>query len=130
MKVESEEDARQVLADRSGDLPPGHGIVARRVGGTNLWSVNVVDDQGRGYVGSNQLVGPDGRLWRFSSNPQIHDWHIVERVLVRLYNKNAAENVDESSLADRIKQVTVLVEEEVRKVVKDAQSGILGSPSK
>ncbi len=124
----SEEDACRVLADRVHDLPDGDRVVASRVGGTNVWSVGILDDKGRPYLGAAQFVGPDGRLWRFSSNPSIHDLGLVRRVLVGIYDANAADLVDEDVLLQRVHDLTATMSEAVRAVVKDGVAGSLRAP--
>jgi hypothetical protein len=126
--VASEDDARRVLAERVHDLPEGDRIVANRVGGSDVWSVGIRDDKGRPYVGSAQFVGPDGRLWRFSSNPGIHDYELVRRVLVGIYDSNIADFVDETVLFDRLKELTEATGKAVRALVKDAEAGSLRAP--
>lgn len=125
MEVETEQDAIAVVAAASGPLPEGHRILARRVGGSSIWSVNAVDDRGRGYIGVNQLVGPDGRIWRFSSNPAVHDYQIVKSVLYRLYQSGAAGEVDQHAVARRVEAITRAQEAAVQQLADDALAGTL-----
>jgi hypothetical protein len=101
------------------DSLPGTDIDLRaeRLGGTDMWSVAVLDEHGRPEPGSFLIVGPDRRVWSFSSNPSIHDPHLVVAVLAGLYAEHLADQVDANLLEDRA--------EHARGVVKSAAAGEL-----
>ena len=127
--VETEADACAVLVARLGALPQGHEVKASRVGGSHLWNVNAVDEQGRGYVGTRYIVGPDGRLWTFRSNPSIHDPDLADAVLAALYAKGVADRVEDDHLAAFIASRTAQKAEWVHQAVEQATSGGLRSTS-
>jgi hypothetical protein len=129
VRVRSEADAIAVLATSVRDLPPGHRLVATPVAGTEIWHVGMQDDHGRAYAGANMLVGPDGRLWTFSSNPAIHARHLVEQVLATIYSKRLAAEVDEVVLGERIRTLTEEQDQAVRALIKSAQGGELRAPA-
>src|SRR5688500_9696612 len=56
--------------------------------GERLWGVNGTDENGMSYAGSAIFVGPDERLWSFSSNPSIHDYDVAIALLDLAYNEN------------------------------------------
>ncbi len=109
------------------DSLPGTDIDLRaeRLGGTDMWSVAVLDEHGRPEPGSFLIVGPDRRVWSFSSNPSIHDPHLVVAVLAGLYAEHLADQVDANLLEDRIAQLTAERAEHARGVVKSAAAGEL-----
>jgi hypothetical protein len=103
-------------------------VVARRVGSTDIWSVGFIDQDGRQYLGANQYVGPDGIIWRFSSSPEVHDYHLVERVLTVIYQRGLADRVHEEALRDRIRTLTEDQDRAIRQLAEEAVSGALLSP--
>lgn len=127
--METEADACAVLVARLGALPQGHEVRGSRVGGSHLWNVNAVDEHGRGYVGTRYIVGPDGRLWTFSSNPSIHDQDLVDAVLAGLYAKGVADRVEDDHLVAFIASRTAQKAEWVHQAVEQATSGELRSRS-
>lgn len=93
---------------------------AERLGGTDMWSVAVLDEHGRPEAGSFLIVGPDRRVWSFSSNPSIHDPQLVVDVLAGLYREQLAEQVDANLLGARIAQLTVERADQARGVLTAA----------
>jgi hypothetical protein len=119
-------EAVRVLASATGTAE--RSIRAARIGGTELWSVGQLDEQGRPLAGAMSIVGPDGRLWTFSSNPSIHDPNLVVGALARLYDSDATQLVELDRLADRIRHLTDERQTQLRAIVRDAQAGELRTP--
>jgi hypothetical protein len=70
--------------------------------GDGLWYVNAVDSEGRPWAGSSVIVGPDGQVWSFSSNPAIPDPAVVDEAVAGIYQRGVAGFVEPALLADRI----------------------------
>lgn len=99
---------------------------ATAVEGTDLWSVGVFErDDHLPMPGAWFLVGPDARVWTFSSNPGIHHPALVVSAVARLYGAGAVDHVEPAPLAARLQSLTQLVEAEVRNLVSDAAGGDL-----
>lgn len=124
----TEEDAIRVLAEywepRSGPLPEGDRFVALP-GDDGFWRVNALDAAGRPYAGSNLIVGPDRRLWVFSSNPGIHDFGLVDRTLSALYSEGLQSVVDPDLLAEALQVMTAQRREAERGLIEQAKAGEL-----
>lgn len=125
MAITAEEATEAYREFRPFDLPAGHRHVARAVGGSTLWSVATVDEHGRAYLGSYNLVGPDKRVWAFSSNPGIHDPDLVAASLERLYQAGLADRVEPEHLAARVRELTDARQEALREVLRSAEAGEL-----
>jgi len=123
MKVRSEEDAIAVADHLCGPVPQGDRVVARRVRDSSIFSVCAIDQRGRGYIGVNLLVGPDGRVWRFSSNPGIHDPGVVESVLCELYESDDRGAADQQAVRGRVERITRQQAGEVRQHIDDDPGG-------
>ena len=79
-------------------------------------------------AGTMTVVGPDRRVWRFSSNPGIHDPHLVVASLAGLYREGVTDLVEDGRLADRIAEATQARRLQEREIVKDARAGSLRTP--
>jgi hypothetical protein len=118
------EEAAEVVA--SATQREGVRYEASRLGGTELWSV-VGFEEGTNspLIGSFAVVGPDHRLWQFSSNPAIHDPNLVVAALEALYREGVADLVEANLFAERITDATKTRLEQVSGIVKDATAGSL-----
>lgn len=125
MAITSEEAIEAYCEFRPFELPLGHRHVAHPVGGSPLWSVVTLDEGGRGYLGSFNLVGPDKQVWTFSSNPSIHDPDLVKSILARMYSAGVAALVEPDLLASKIRELTDAREESIRGLVRSAHAGEL-----
>lgn len=76
--------------------------------------------------GAFHVVGPDGHLWSFSSNPSIHDPALVVSILERLYGLNLVDLVSEELLIARVTSLTRDRFAQLDQVLQDAASGSLG----
>lgn len=121
----TETEACALLAERLGPLPEGHRVVASKCEGSGLWNVNAIDDRGWPYAGANFKVGPDGRLWTFSSNPGIHDFDLVVAALNAVYSEGLQSRVENDRLAELIRSETAKRTGWRRKVVDAAAAGDL-----
>lgn len=93
--------------------------------GEDLWSVAAVSVRGMVEPGALVLVGPDLRVWAFSSNPGIHDSDTVLIALSGIYAAGVADQVDGEGLAARIASATSAIHEQRRSIVADAKAGAL-----
>ena len=75
--------------------------------------------------GSSIFVGPDRRVWTFSSNPGIHDFDLVRRSLNHIYEDGLADRVENDAFADRIAEITAMRSQQYRDILKDAEGGAL-----
>lgn len=100
-------------------------VRAEKLGGTDLWAVNAFDEFDRPWAGSFTIVGPDRRVWSFSSNPGLHDPDLVVAVLARLYEQRLTELVSAELLSDRLAKVTAEREQQTRGIVNAAAAGEL-----
>ena len=116
-----------VAAVEAAHGPPDRGASyqASPVPGTSLYSVATVGADGMPYAGSAVYVGPDRRVWSFSSNPGIHDHEFTVRALMRLYEHGIAAAVDERMLAQRVEAITASRRDELDAVLRDAKAGRL-----
>lgn len=119
----SEAEAIEAAAEDFGDSALD--VRAQRLGGTSLWAVNAFDEFDRPWAGSFTIVGPDSRVWSFSSNPSIHDPKLVVAVLARLYEQSLTEQVSTELLSDRLAKVTAEREQQTRGIVNAAAAGEL-----
>jgi hypothetical protein len=73
-----------------------------------LWRVGFVPDDENDRItgGMTTILGPDGKAWTMSANPNFHDREIAERALTHLYVEGVADLVDPETLADRVKLIT------------------------
>jgi hypothetical protein len=73
-----------------------------------LWRVGLVpDDEKEGIIGGmTTMLGPDGKAWTMSANPNFHDREIAERALTHRYIGGVADLVDPETLADRVELIT------------------------
>jgi hypothetical protein len=111
-------------AERSGTR-----VVVRQVQRTDLWHVATVDiESGEVSGGANIFVGPDGQVWPFSSNPRMHDWELVPRVLQAIYRAGVANRRHPAVLLDRVEQMTQRRNDEVTELLDQARRGELRSP--
>lgn len=123
------EDAIEACADRfEQPLPTGHRLVAHALPGTELWSVNAVENRGMPYPGSFLIVGPDGQVWPFSSNPGIHDAGLVVSVLSDLYRRALTRFVEPERLAARVRDLTEERADRFRALIHEAEAGQLRTP--
>ena len=93
--------------------------------GEELWSVAAVNERGMVEPGALVVVGPDLRVWVFSSNPSIHDSDTALFVLECIYAAGVADHVDTETLADRVALATSAAQEQRRSIVEDAVAGSL-----
>lgn len=106
-------------------LPP-ESLRPTRLGGTDLWSVAFVDEgSGLPLPGALTVVGPDRRIWVFSSNPAIHNAEIVVSALAEIYRAGAAPFVEADKLAARISEATEAQRQLIRTIVSDAKASAL-----
>jgi hypothetical protein len=122
-------EAEAIAAVRGDTEGEGLEFHAVRLEGTELWAVGATEDAtGMPLAGTLTVVGPDRRVWRFSSNPGIHDPHLVVASLAALYHEGVTKLVEEDRLADRIAEATQARRAQERDIVKDAQAGSLRTP--
>ena len=120
-----EKDAVQTFAEAAGRS--ARSCRAHRIGGTDLWSIGLLDDQGRPEPGTFTVVGPDRRIWGFSSNPMIHDPSLVGSVLHALYRAGLTSLVEDDPLQERFRELTAQRIAQTRNVVQAAEAGELRS---
>ncbi len=124
--ITHEEAIAAVLSETDGE---GFEFHAVRLGGTELWAVGVAEEaSGMPLAGTMTVVGPDRRVWRFSSNPGIHDPQLVAASLAALYREGVTDLVEDARLADRIAEATQARRVQEREIVTDAQAGSLRRP--
>lgn len=128
MSTEAEviDAARSFLGDGFG----GHDVRAVEDRNTGIWSVGIVDSNGMVEAGAVILVGPDKRVWSFSSNPSIHDRELAMTVLSELYRRGVADSVESQVLACRIAELTSLRREHSDDLIKAAEAGELRTVTK
>lgn len=121
-----EQTAIEAARPMFGRLDSGSRLFAMRLDSlVELWTVNAADAQGLPWAGSQILVGPDGKVWSFSSNPGIHEQRIVVDALVGIYEAQLATAVDVGALADRIELATRRARDECKAILADAAAGEL-----
>lgn len=118
-----EADATEAVVAAATD--PAREYRARHIGGTDLWSVAAFSLDGAPCVGTFTVVGPDRRVWSFSSNPGLHDSDLVVTVLEALYRERLTPHVTEEALSDRIQGLTEERANHVRALVREALAGEL-----
>lgn len=95
-------DVEAVTAVRAQDVEFSEMVLAARPTRVpGVWSVVAVE-----AAGGSWLVGPDRQVWEVSSNPGIHDYDTVLRVLGRVYADGLARFVDPPALMDRLATLT------------------------
>lgn len=129
MPVNAEEAVAAVAATYS---DPTMRHTASQVAGTDLWSVGTFEaSSGMPVAGAAVLVGPDARVWIFSSNPGIHDWELVVAVLDALYREDLTTAVEQEPLGAAIKAATEVRAAQPRQIVASAFAGELkASPTR
>ena len=120
-------DAGQAAAAVAATFPdPGLRYEANKVAGTDLWSVGAFDGlNDMPLPGGAFFVGPDMRVWSFSSNPGMHDRGLVIAVLSAIYREGVAGAVEQDALAEAIREATVVRQRQVREIVGQAAAGSL-----
>ena len=103
----------------------GHQFRASQLERSVLWSVWIVESNNMVLPGSSIFVGPDRRVWTFSSNPGIHDFDLVRRSLNHIYEDGLADRVENDAFADRIAEITAMRSQRYRDILKDAEGGAL-----
>ena len=75
---------------------------------TCLWSVGLAPDDEAHWLtgGERSIIGPDGQLWTFPSNPR-YDRDIAVNALSHLYIEGVADRVDPASLAEQVNLITM-----------------------
>jgi hypothetical protein len=117
VRIRNEEDAKAAyLAYLRGEVPEDCHLAARRAvdlgfaleDDAGLWSVWVEpDDQDDFFTGQGMtILGPDGRVWKFSSNESVHERRIVEMALTHLYIEGVAHLVDPDALKEQVGVIT------------------------
>jgi hypothetical protein len=106
------------------DVDDPHRVVAteQRDG---LWTVHAVDGDGRPWPGVLVVVGPDLKVWTFSSNPGVHDPDTVFAALVGIYEADVAPFVDPDVLAERLAAATAEIRALRRTIIANAKAGEL-----
>jgi len=111
---------RQVLGE------PTRGGELRAVQqGERLWSVSLIEPDGRPSAGGAWLVGPDGKVFSISSNPGIHDWPLALRLLDEVYRAGVDHAVEPAAFEHRLRTLTEEREALVKRVLADARAGSL-----
>lgn len=87
--------------------------------------MNAVDSGGRPWVGALVVVGPDLKIWTFSSNPAIHDQDASVACVAGIYRAGVANAVDPDLLAERLAALTVDARRQEAAILADAAAGSL-----
>ncbi len=75
---------------------------------SGLWRVLEIpyDENDRIIPGTTTIVGPDGKAWTHTANPNFYDDEIVETALYLLYFEGLADLVDPEALFERVEAIT------------------------
>lgn len=122
----SQEQACEVLSTHLGPADPRLRYRASSVPGTGLWRVTAYhggEDAGPGAVPPVYFVGPDGTLWQFSADGEVHDVGVAVDVLAQLYAQGLARQVEPELFANRLAEVTEERVRLARSLLVDARSG-------
>jgi hypothetical protein len=107
--LEGNEVTASCLADLGSAL--GDGACLWRVWLTVSWQPGLIYTDETNAERDATFIGPDGRLWRFSS--YLSD-EIIKRALTRLYLEGVADLVDEDVLADQVLDIVSEKDEAVQ----------------
>lgn len=124
-------DADRAIAiarDRWSPLPDGHTIVATPLPGDHLVSVALIDEDQRPESGAVTVIGPDERVWTWSSNPGIHDLDLAVALIHVAYEEGMADLVDDREFTQRLTNLTARRHEDVRQFKADLLAGSLRPP--
>ena len=131
MRIRNVEDAKAAFVTYWGDrVPEGVQVAVSCIvhlsSDGDLWGawlvIDAVDDP---FTGARTILGPDGRFWKFSSNPAIHDPDITLMGLVHLYEEGVADLVDADQLTQQVKVVTRMKDSAVWGLADMARRGEL-----
>jgi hypothetical protein len=77
------------------------------------------------YVGTATVIGPDERVWVWSSNPGIHDFALAITLLGVAFESGLAIHLDQEAFERRLADLTERRRQDVKDFVADLRSGSL-----
>jgi hypothetical protein len=116
VRIRNEEEAiAAYMASCSDAIPDGHSVAARcdlglsfiLEDGTCLWHIVLVPDDEAHMIfgGDSTFIGPDGKVWTFTANPNFYDHQIARMALAHLYIDGVADLVDAEALKERVEMI-------------------------
>jgi hypothetical protein len=133
LRIHNREEAiAAYISHLGGGVPRGYRVEATRIAEVGfatfedgwLWDVELTN--GEPHIGGmSTIVGPDGKIWTFSSHPASHDPGIVELALFELYTEGVADLVDPGALADQLEVISNQKNDAIRALSDAARRGDL-----